>query len=127
MLSLPTPVLSAIALIPRALATLPTAARNTSGFSSSSAAVRYSAINSSLSRNALGSNSVTLTIAVILKFLSYFLRPRDVSGLAGLRATAQQYQDHFLLLHEVHAIASAGMDPHLSHSGADGFAVAEVS
>src|SRR6187549_3894559 len=113
--------------MPRALATLPTAARNTSGFSSSSAAVRYSAINSSLSRKALGSNLVTLTIAVVLKFLGQLLRPCDVPALTGLRASAQEYQDHLFLLHEIHAIAGTGVDTHLTDARADGLAVAEVS
>src|SRR5258707_5627415 len=53
-----------MALIPRALATLPIAARNTSGLVSSRAAVRYSAITSSLSRYALMSNSESLVAMI---------------------------------------------------------------
>jgi hypothetical protein len=58
----PKPAVSAIALIPRALATCPIAARKTSGFESSNAAVRYSAITSSSSRNSLGSNGLNFAM-----------------------------------------------------------------
>jgi len=73
-LSLPSPESLAICDMPRALATWPSAATNTSGLGSSAAAERYSAMTASLSRYAARSNGF-VSCLLALHVLPLWFRP----------------------------------------------------
>src|SRR5882672_8505957 len=53
--------------------------------------------------------------------------PLDVTGLCTLIAAAEQDDEPFALLGEIHAVAGAEIDPQLTHAGADRAYVARIS
>jgi hypothetical protein len=83
-------------------------------------------MTSSLSKNSLASNSVTLTISVTLDFSGDPFRLRNVLTLVGLGTAAQQKQNLLLPLDEIQTVSGPNMYTHLPNSASNAFTVSKI-
>src|SRR5262245_7614762 len=69
----------------------------------------------------------SMPYALLLSFLSEFLRPDDIAVLGTFVSAAEEENDRLLGLHEVDPVPWAVVDPHLAHAFADGLHIADVA